>query len=238
MMTPCREAVIAAFLAAAWTATGTSGDSPASGETSAALFSASQDAILSAPSGSLAIGGRVICVGRAKSPVELGNAVGEERARAMAKARFLDFIRDASPWPEDAPGEDRALAWPLLLSESEFSIEDVPAEQVFFDSPGEGLFLVVLAFPEEAALAARPSATILADAVKRIRALRAEVERERLTMATVSSGNSSTNVPSAPPPASGRLDALRRDILDWTEPRGIFESHGIIANETMSDSLL
>ena len=237
MTTPCRATAVAAFLLAALGAAGIRGETATSGKTSADLFAARRDEILAVPSGSLAIEGRVFCVGRARSPRELGNAIGEERARSMAKARFLDFIRNASPWPDDATDEDRILAWTLLLSETPISIEDVSAEQLFADHPGEGLFRAVLVFPETAALAARPSTALLSDAVSRIRALREEVERERLAKDSSNSESTPADTPSATPAAT-RLDTLRQDVLDWTEPRGLFETNGIIVNETMSDSLL
>ncbi len=212
-------------------------------------FAENRDAVLSASTGYARGEDRVYCVGRAKSDPAHGTSVGEGKARAMATARLFDFVRDSSPWPADASAEDRALSWALLLSETPLAIDGISAERIFSAQPGEGLYLVVVAYPAEAALAARPGAGTLAAALDRLRALREEVERERAAPQTDPAGPvpaetgpdepaSAEPVPAKPAPAATRLDALRQNLLQWTEPRGLFETNGIIVNETMSDSLL
>ena len=213
MMTPCRflavaGSVLASVLARADTQTN------AAPATAAAAFAAARDEVLAAPSGALSRDGFVFCVGRVRSEPERGTAAGEAKARLAAAARLSAFVRDASPWPEETPEADRSLAWPLLLADAPLELPEASAEPVLIQWPAENLVLSVVAFPEEAVLAARPGTSALVAALDRLRALR-EADPGRVETET-------------PPPSA----------TAWIEPRGLFETNGVILNETLSDSLL
>lgn len=214
MTTPCRILAVAAavLLRAAACGAGTNAPPAVAGE----AFAAARAEILAAPSGALERDGFVFCVGRARSDPARGTSVGEAKARLAAAARLAEFVRDASPWPEGTPDEDRALAWTLLLADAPLAIPDASAETILSERPGEDLFLAVVAFPGGDVLAARPGADALAAALDRLRALREEI----------------------PPPAGSAPAAPAPALGEWIEPRGLVETNGATLNETFSETLL
>ena len=145
-------------------------------------------------------------------------ALGEAKARLVAVERLSGFVRDASPWPEETPDEDRALAWTLLLADTPLHIPETSAETILSEQSGDDLFLAVIAFPADDVLAARPDAAALAAALDRLRALRE----------TAAAPFDEASAPAGPAPA----------IHVWIEPRGLIETNGATLNETFSESLL
>ena len=147
----------------------------------------------------------VFCVGRAKSDDALGSSVGFGKAKSLAWGQVDHWLFDTADWPEGATSDERSAAWAQLPP------RDVSGgEAVFENHPEPGRWLVVLAVPETAAAAARPTPSVLKIAL-------AEA-RKRLAFEQVPP-KSSAQEP-APSPA---------------EPRGLWEEDEITANETMEE---
>lgn len=210
MKTRSDRLAAAAVLAAAALLALPADASAAAGE----IFVQNREGILS--TNAVVVGGFVFCVGRAASEDRFGASVGFGKARILAWGQWDRRLFESAEWPEGATPQERRAAWSALRGKSSDAEGPAGAEIVCETQPATNLWVAVIAVPESETSGCRPSA---GDLSKAVADARSRLERK-----------SPTEPEGAPAEPTGSAPADPD-----SEPRGLWEQDGVLANETMSD---
>ena len=191
-----------------------------SADTIAEVFARNREAVLA--SRHMVCDGVVFCVGRAISEECRGSSAGLGKAKSLAWRQVDRWLFETVGWPADASTEERRTAWALLPP------RDISGgEAVFEEHPETDRWLVVIAIPETATAAAKPTPSALETALASARQRLASKPMPPPPAAEIDPGRQANEM-------TGRRDA-EDDKTSYAEPRGLWEEDNVTVNETMAE---